>query len=503
MRRAHGVGQRPALGDALCYETIGLPAWRPAMSRKPLKLVAPASDDLAAALPPGQTIHRDPLEARLAGRALRRQVARSAHASWVPSPDRPDPVSLLESQDATRAPELVPIRYGRMLASPFGFLRGSAIVMASDLAHTPVTGLTTQICGDAHLSNFGMFASPERDLVFDVNDFDETLPGPWEWDVKRLAASGVVAARAAGLSRRDTRAIAQAAARSYRAHMHALADLTTLALWYRRIDATDIAADRRSRRLLGGFLKAAQRHRDENARARLLRRVRGHLRFVDDPPLITRAPVTTEESQALQEMFAAYARSLRYDWRVLLDRYEVVDVARKVVGVGSVGTRTFVVLLVANRSAADPLILQLREADASVLEPHLGTSPLRSHAERVVDGQRVMQSVSDVFLGWSHSPMTGVDYYWRQLWDWKGSAAINSMHLEELTFYVSLCGRALALAHARGGDRLGIAGYLGTSDAFDRAIADFAEAYAEQTDRDHAALVTAVKHGRIKAEPGV
>ncbi len=468
-----------------------------------MKLVAPASDDRATAAPSGETIHRDPLEARSAGRALRRQVARSAHARWVPPPDRPDPVSLLERQDATRVPELVPIRYGRMLASPFGFLRGSAIVMASDLARTPVTGLTTQICGDAHLSNFGMFASPERDLVFDVNDFDETLPGPWEWDVKRLAASGVVAARVAGLSRHDSRAVARAAARSYRAHMRALADLTVLALWYRRIDATDIAGDRRSGRLLRGVIKAARRHRDENSCARLLRMVKGRLMFVDDPPLITHAPVTSEESQAIWEMFAAYARGLRHDWQVLLDRYEVIDVARKVVGVGSVGTRTWVVLLVANRSAADPLILQLKEADASVLEAHLGTSPLRSHAERVVDGQRVMQSVSDVFLGWSHSRLTGVDYYWRQLWDWKGSAAINAMHPKELTFYVSLCGRALALAHARGGDRLGIAGYLGTSDAFDRAIADFAEAYAEQTDRDYAALVRAVKQGRIKAEPRI
>ena len=474
-----------------------------AVSRKPLKLIAPAPDDRATTRASGETIHQDPREARLTGRALRRQVARSAHALWVPPPDRPDPVSLLERQDATRVPELVPIRYGRMLASPFGFLRGSAIVMASDLAHTPVTGLTTQICGDAHLSNFGMFASPERDLVFDVNDFDETLHGPWEWDVKRLAASGVVAARAAGLSRHDTRVVARAAARSYRAHMRALADLTALALWYRRIDATDIAGDRHSGRLLSGFLKAARRHRDENASARLLRMVKGRLKFVDDSPLITHAPVTTEEFQAIREMFAAYARGLRYDWQVLLDRYEVVDVARKVVGVGSVGTRTFVVLMVANRSAADPLILQLKEADASVLEPHLGTSPLRSHAERVVDGQRVMQSVSDVFLGWSRSPLTGRDYYWRQLWDWKGSAAINAMRPEELTFYVSLCGRALALAHARGGDRLGIAGYLGTSDTFDRAIADFAEAYAEQTDRDYAAFVSAVKHGRIKAEPGV
>ncbi len=460
-------------------------------------------DDPAISPPSDVTNHQARAQARLAGRALRRQVARSAHAAWIPPADRPDPISLLETQARARLPELAPIRYGRMIASPFGFLRGSAIVMAADLAHSPATGLTTQICGDAHLSNFGMFASPERNLVFDVNDFDETLCGPWEWDVKRLAASGVVAARTVGLSGRDAREVAEAAVRSYRERMRALADLTTLAVWYRRIDAAEIAADRRSGRLLEGFLGAARRHHDENARSRLLTQTNGQLQFVEDLPLITREPAASEQFEAIHEMFASYANRLRYDWRVLLDRYEVVDVARQVVGVGSVGTRTFVALLVANRSTVDPLILQLKEADASVLEPHLGRSPFRSHAERVVNGQRVMQSVSDVFLGWSRSPLTGVDYYWRQLWDWKGSAAIETMNPEELTFYASLCGQALALAHARGGDRLAIAGYLGTSDRFDRAITDFAEAYAEQVERDHAALLTAVRQGRIRADPGI
>ena len=459
--------------------------------------------DLAAPASPGVTMHQARQEARRAGGALRRRVARSAHAGWSPPADRPDPVSLLEAQARSRIPELMPIHYGRMIASPFGFLRGSAIVMASDLVHTPRTGLTAQICGDAHLSNFGMFASPERDLVFDVNDFDETLQGPWEWDVKRLAASGVVAARTGGLARRDAREVAEAAGRSYREHMRTLADLTALAVWYRRIDATDIAADERRGKLLRGFLKTAGRHRDETALSRLLTKTNGQLRFVENPPLITHEPVSSAGSEAIHEMFVAYANGLRYDWRVLLDRYEILDVARKVVGVGSVGTRTFVALLVANRSAADPLILQLKEADASVLETHLGSSPFRSHAERVVNGQRVMQSVSDVFLGWSRSPRSGVDYYWRQLWDWKGSATIEAMRAEELISYVSLCGQALALAHARGGDRLGIAGYLGKSDAFDRAIADFAVAYAEQTERDHAALVMAVKKGRITADPGI
>ena len=249
-----------------------------------MKLDEPASDDQQATLLSGETSHRNPAEARSAGRALRREVARSAHARWAPSPGRPDPVSLLERQDATRVAELVPIRYGRMLASPLGFFRGSGIVMASDLGSTPVTGLATQICGDAHLANFGMFAAPDRDLVFDVNDFDETLQGPWEWDVKRLAASGAIAARTAGLSRHHARAVARAAARSYRAHMHALADIPTLALWYRRIDSADIAADRHSGRLLKGLLKAARRHRDENARARLVGQVEGRLKFIDDPP---------------------------------------------------------------------------------------------------------------------------------------------------------------------------------------------------------------------------
>lgn len=402
----------------------------------------------------------------------------------------------------TRMPELMPLRYGRMIASPFGFLRGSAIVMASDLANTPTSGLTTQICGDAHLSNFGMFASPERDLVFDVNDFDETLHGPWEWDVKRLAASGVVAAWAIGLSRTDARHVAEVAVRSYREHMRELADLGALAVWYRRINAADIAADHRKERLLKGFLGAARKHRDETARSRLITLVNGQLRFVEGAPLVTHWPVASDEAQAVRDMFATYVDSLRYDWRVLLERYEVVDVARQVVGVGSVGSRTFVALLVADRSGADPLILQLKEADASVLEALLGKSQFGSHAERVVNGQRVMQSVSDVFLGSSHDPSTGVDYYWRQLWDWKASAAIETMTHKEISFYISLCGQALALAHARGGDRIGIAGYLGRSDEFDRAIADFAEAYAEQTDRDHAALVRAVKDGRIEADPG-
>lgn len=456
-------------------------------------------------VPPPQrvTIHQARQEARLAGRALRQRVPRPAHASWRPPLDRPDPVSLLETQAQSRLPELAPIRYGRMIASPFAYFRGSAVVMASDLALAPVTGLTTQICGDAHLSNFGMFASPERDLVFDVNDFDETLAGPWEWDVKRLAASGVLAARSIGLSGQDARAVAAAAVQAYRERMRALARLTALAVWYRRIDAADIAADRRSRRLLEGFLETARTHRAENAHSRLLTIADGRLQFVEDPPLITHDALGGEDVQTIHAMFGAYADRLRYDWRVLLQRYEIVDVARQVVGVGSVGARTFVALLVANRSVSDPLILQLKEADVSVLERHLGTSPFRSHAERVVNGQRVMQSVSDVFLGWSHSPRTGIDYYWRQLWDWKGSAAIETMKPNELIFSVSLCGHALALAHARGGDRLGIAGYIGTSDAFDRAITEFAEAYAEQTVRDHAELVAAVQRGRIRADPGI
>ena len=479
-------------------------------SRSDARKVGPGADDRAAPPTWGPTIHRARQEARAAGRALRAQVARSAHAAWTSPRDRPDPVSLLEAQDRTRVPELVPIRYGRMIASPFEFLRGSAIVMASDLAHTPTTGLITQICGDAHLANFGMFASPERDLVFDVNDFDETLHGPWEWDVKRLAASGVVAARVIGLSRTKGRAIAETAVRSYREHIRRLADQTAMAVWYRHIDAAEIAAEQRKQRLLKGFIEKARRHREAMARSRLLTMQDGHLQFIEDPPLITHGAVAREESQAIHQMFAAYKQGLLYDRRVLLDRYEVVDLARKVVGVGSVGTRTFVALLVADRSVADPLVLQLKEADASVLEADASVlevrrpqRPFRSHAERVVDGQRIMQSVSDIFLGWSHSQLTGVDYYWRQLMDWKASAAIELMTPRELAFYIGLCGQALALAHGRGGDRIAIAGYLGTSDEFDGAVADFAEAYADQTARDYERLVTAVRQGRITADPGI
>lgn len=466
------------------------------------RAAALAADGVVAPYWPA-TIDRARDQAFAAGHARRAQVPRSAHGAWDPALDRPDPISLLEAQDRTRVPALVPIRYGRMIASPFEFFRGSAIVMASDLARSPTTGLLTQICGDAHLANFGMFASPARNLIFDVNDFDETLPGPWEWDVKRLATSAVLAAREIGLSPKKARRTAVAAVRSYREHMRWLAGETALSVWYRRIDAADIAAQPHARRLLKRLTKRAHHHSESLARSRLLTRQHGHPRFVEDPPLITHGAVADEESRSILEMFAAYKQSLPLDRQVLLDRYEVVDLARKVVGVGSVGTRTFVVLLVADASAADPLVLQLKEADASVLEAHLPPSPFRSHADRVVTGQRIMQSVSDIFLGWSHSLRTGVDYYWRQLMDWKGSAELDGMKRRELTSYVDLCGRALALAHARGGDRIAIAGYLGSSAKVDRAVARFAENYADQAERDHDSLVAAVRQGRISAEPGI
>lgn len=465
--------------------------------------VAPGADD--DVVPPywSASIDQARDEAFAVGHARRERVARPAHGAWDPALDRPDPIWLLEAQDRTRVPALVPIRYGRMLTSPLEFFRGSAVVMASDLADAPTTGFLTQICGDAHLADFGMFASPERDLIFDVNDFDETLPGPWEWDVKRLATSAVLAARAIGLSPKKARRTVEAAVRSYREHMRRLAAETALAVWYRRIDAAEIATEQHARRLLKGLVKRAHHHSESLARSRLLTRHHGHLRFVEDPPLITHGAVAIEEFQAIHQMFAAYKQSLPLDRRVLLDRYEVVDLARKVVGVGSVGTRTFVVLLVANARAVDPLVLQLKEADASVLEAHLPRSPFRSHADRVITGQRIMQSVSDIFLGWSESPLTGVDYYWRQLMDWKGSARIEGMRKRELILYIGLCGQALALAHARGGDRIAIAGYLGASTKFDRAVARFAEAYVDQVEHDHASLVGAVAQGRVRAEPGI
>jgi uncharacterized protein (DUF2252 family) len=450
--------------------------------------------------------HRPTVEERAArGRAAREKTPRSSHAYWVEAPDRGDPIALLESQATTRLPDLIPIRYARMRVSPFTFLRGSAIVMAHDLARTPSTGVRTQLCGDCHLSNFGVYASPERTLLFDINDFDETLPGPWEWDVKRLVASFHVAGRSNGFSEAECREAVLAAVRSYRLHMAEFAALRTLDVWYSRVTADDLlnliagatgkagaVMRKRAEQQLG-----KTRQRDSlQALSKLTEMVDGRLVIANDPPLVTR--VTEDQmGTGVRSLFDLYMRSLRSSQCQVLERFEVVDVAIKVVGVGSVGTRCFIVLMT-GRDSADPLFLQVKEAEASVLAGHLTKSIYKHQGERVVAGQELMQAASDIFLGWMSGP-TGRYFYVRQLRDMKGSVEVETMQPSGFLLYGDLCGWALARAHARAGDPVEIAAYLGASDSFDRALASFAEAYANQTERDYKAFVAAIKSGRIKA----
>jgi uncharacterized protein (DUF2252 family) len=461
-----------------------------------------------------------PDESAAVGRKARATVPRSAHAGLPSDPDRPDPVTLLQSQAKTRVPELVPIRYGRMMSSPFAFFRGAALGMAADLAGTPVSGITVQACGDAHLLNFGLYASPERRLVFDVNDFDETLPGPWEWDVKRLAASIVIAGRDRGFSTAErSRAVLETVGR-YRLAMREFAAMRTLDVWYARLEAEQIV--RRLRAVAKGADKQRLRRREQDiakaatrtnlqAASKLSRLVDGRPQFVSQPPVVERLVDLLPDDQrhrlesGLAGLVSGYARSLAPDRRVLLDRFRVVDMARKVVGVGSVGTRCWILLLV-GRDVDDPLILQAKEAQPSVLERFHARSQHGNAGERVVVGQRLMQASSDIFLGWQRT--TGVDgrrrdFYVRQLRDGKGSFDTSQMVPAGLAAYGWFCGWTLARAHARSGDRIAIAAYLGTSDVFDRALVEFAEAYADRTERDHDALVRAVKEGRVPAETGV
>jgi uncharacterized protein (DUF2252 family) len=439
------------------------------------------------------------------GRSARRVVPRVGQEECAPAPDRPDPIDLLEAQARDRLPDLIPIRYSRMMASPFAFMRGSAIVMANDLAGTPKTGVQVQLCGDAHLLNFGAYASPERALLFDINDFDETLPGPWEWDVKRLAASLVVAGRDNGFDAADCRRAAQASVASYRRRMAEFAEMGELEVWYSRVSEEEVrglfseakARKRTSKKLSKAVRKA--RGRDSlQALSKLTRVVNGRRMIIDDPPLLLRIPEEDEIRVQVNAILESYKRTLQEDRRHLLDRYRFVDVARKVVGIGSVGTRAFVVLL-EGRDENDPLFLQVKEAGASVLEDYVESSTYEHHGHRVVAGQRLMQAASDIFLGWFRG-REGRDFYWRQLRDMKGSAQVERMSPDELSLYATLCGWALARAHARSGDRVQIAAYLGKSERFDVAIADFAQAYADQTERDHAALCAAVKSGRIAAD---
>src|SRR5215211_752794 len=439
------------------------------------------------------------------GRAARRLVPRGSHAQWAPMSDRPDPVDLLESQAKDRIQELLPIRYGRMMASPFAFMRGAAIVMANDLASTPKTGIQVQLCGDTHLLNFGAYASPERALLFDLNDFDETLPGPWEWDVKRLAASFVVAGRENGFDASDCREAARASVASYRLRMAEFSEMGELEVWYSRVSEeevrgllSDAKARKKTARKLSKNVRKA-RGRDSLQALSKLTRVTGGRRIIDDdPPLLVRIPEEDELRAQVYAILESYKRTLQEDRRHLLDRFRFVDAARKVVGVGSVGTRAYVVLL-EGRDQDDPLFLQVKEAGASVLEGHVASNTYEHHGHRVVAGQRLMQAASDIFLGWFRGT-EGRDFYWRQLRDMKGSANVESMTPDELVIYAGLCGWTLARAHARSGDRVQIAGYLGKSERFDVAIANFAEAYADQTERDHAALCAAVKSGRIPVD---
>jgi uncharacterized protein (DUF2252 family) len=451
------------------------------------------------------------------GKLARRAAPRSRHAAFVPSAAREDPVMVLERQATTRLPDLVPVRYGRMLVSPFAFFRGAALIMAADLASTPRTGLTVQCCGDAHLSNFGVFASPERSLVFDLNDFDETLPGPWEWDIKRLAASMLLAAINNGYEVSDQEQAVLRTVEAYRNAMRQFATMNNLDIWYAHMDTDQVIQEYRSQlrpKMVKRTDKALAKARTRDSMAafsKLTYDVEGDTRIVDQSPLIIPisqlAPLERDELyDGLRQLLAGYRDTLDYHRRILLDQFNLADVARKVVGVGSVGTRAWIALMV-GRDGHDPLFLQIKEAEASVLEGLVGASEFATHGERVVHGQRLMQATSDILLGWFRFKQ-GIDgrvhdYYVRQLKDWKGSAEIEQMPPDGLAMYGRMCGWTLARAHARSGDPIAIAAYLGAGTRFDRAILEFAQSYAEQNDRDYQALAAAVQDGRIAAEFGV
>ncbi|MFD0277368.1 DUF2252 domain-containing protein [Kitasatospora sp. NPDC127111] len=458
--------------------------------------------------------HATPEERAALGRNARRRAPRSSHAGWEPAKRRPDPLGILAAQSARRVPELVPIRYGRMIESPFRFYRGAAAIMASDLAGSPDSGIRAQLCGDAHMLNFRLLASPERRLLFDINDFDETLPGPWEWDVKRLAASLVIAGRANDFDAAVRSDIVRSTVRSYREAMRRFAGLRNLDVWYTSMDADRLqelavgrVRDRGRKRLARAMAKA--RTRDSlQVFEKLTETVDGEVRIAADPPLLVPLsdllPDVTRGAleRTFRDLIERYARTLSSDRGTLLADYRLVDVARKVVGVGSVGTRCWIFLLL-GRDGGDPLFLQAKEADTSVLAPHVGAGPYANQGERVVSGQRLMQATSDIFLGWER--VEGIDgrrrdFYVRQLRDWKGIAVAEDMVPEGMRAFGELCGATLARAHARSGDRIAIAAYLGRGESFDRALAVFAESYADQNERDHRALLAAVRSGRLPAE---
>jgi uncharacterized protein (DUF2252 family) len=479
-------------------------------------------------------------ERRAKGRETRTRVPRSSHVGWTPATDRPDPVAVLEEQNLTRMPDLVPVRHGRMMVSPFTFYRGAAGIMAADLAATPTAGLEVQLCGDAHLSNFGVFGSPERTMIFDCNDFDETLPGPFEFDVKRLSASFAIAGRNNGFSKSDTNAAVIACVQAYRETMAEFATMRTMDIWYAHVSETDImgafdtvlsetsksssskgkkakkaakSTEEDLRRARKRTMKARDKARTKDsmqALAKLGEVVDGRYRIVSDPPIVIPARelpevagVTAEElDQGIRNQFRFYRASLPPDRRHLLERFEIVDMARKVVGVGSVGTWAFILLL-QGRDAEDPLFLQIKEATRSVLEGPLRRSRYRQHGQRVVEGQRLMQSSSDIYLGWGKSLDSTRHFYWRQLRDMKGSADVETMSTTMLPYYGRLCGISLARSHARSGDPVEIAGYLGGGDSFDKAIADFSERYADQNERDYEEFMAKIKSGQLEAVEGV
>jgi uncharacterized protein (DUF2252 family) len=482
------------------------------------------------------------LEERQAeGRQASERTPPSSHSGWHPAADRPDPVALIEEQDLTREQDLVPVRHGRMAVSAFTFYRGGARIMAADLKDTPVAGLDAQLCGDAHLSNFGLFASPERRLLFDLNDFDETLPGPFEYDVKRMAASFTIAARNNGFSKADARAATQASVTAYREAMATFAQMPTMDIWYAHLDEDELMAAIRS--TLAKTKKEAKeartgkKEKKDEAQEKLAKRaektaektaakahtrdslqalsklcelIDGQYQIVSQPPVLVPARHLSatyglspdEVLPVIHDQFRAYRATLQDDRRRLLERFEIVDAARKVVGVGSVGTRAFIVLL-QGRDAQDPLFLQIKEATASVLEAYLPKSRYRQHGQRVVEGQRMMQAASDIYLGWTKGLDVNRHFYWRQLRDMKGSILVETMTPLGLTFYARTCGWTLARAHARSGDPVAIAAYLGASDAFDKSITDFSQRYADQNEQDYEEFVKAIQSGRLQAVEGV
>ena len=469
--------------------------------------------------PASAVLHFTASERAARGRSARAECPRSSHAGFELADNR-DPVAILEAQAPSRVPDLVPLRYGRMLVSPFTFYRGAAAVMAHDLSSTPRAGLQAQLCGDAHLSNVGGFASPERTLVFDLNDFDETLPGPFEWDVKRLAASFEIAGRDRDFTKPEREAAVLNAVRSYRMWMRELAAARNLDVWYAHLDVEMIQRNleaQQAKEQAATVAKAAVKAQTKDslkAFAKLTELVDGEPRIVSDPPLIVPGAELAEQAGIpvellegeLHQLFREYRRTLQHDRRHLLEEFRFVDLARKVVGVGSVGTRCWILLLL-GRDGSDPLFLQIKEAQPSVLEPYLGKSQYKNHGQRVVVGQRLMQATSDIFLGWVHAKKTldGTerDFYVRQLWDWKTSVELDTIMPKGLELYGQVCGFLLARAHARSGDRIAIASYLGKGDTFDRALAEFAVAYADQNERDHAALRKAADEGRIEVQEGL